>query len=109
MSAFAKLTCMDCPAPYGEDGWCDVVIPDAIWNAIAPDGGVLCFRCMTKRLEKAGFCWPNLVPVIVASGPYKDANEEWRMIGWKHGHEIGIQEAQRAARAAREKRKERKV
>lgn len=90
--AASKLTCKDCPAPYGEDGWCDVVIPDEIWNAIAPDCGVLCFRCMTKRLEKAGYEYPNLVPVIVASGPYKDANEEWRLIGLRHGEDLATEE-----------------
>lgn len=82
---FSKLTCMDCPAPYGEDGWCDVVIPDEVWNKIV-DGGVLCFRCMTKRLEAAGL---ECVPVIITSGPYVDANEEWRLIGWHHGYLVG--------------------
>jgi hypothetical protein len=79
------LTCNDCPAPYGKDGWCDVVIPSPIWNSIAPEGGLLCFHCMTKRLIVAGY-WK--VPVIVASGPYVDANEEWRLIGIEHGRRI---------------------
>jgi len=84
-----SLRCWDCGAPYGEDGWVDVSIPDAIWNRIAPEGGVLCFRCMTKRIEVYGL---EKVPVIVASGPYVDANEERRMIGWNHGYKVGLAE-----------------
>jgi len=82
-----SITCDDCDAPYGDDGWVDVVVPDAIWNAIAPIGGLLCFRCMTKRLLIHGFA---KVPVLVASGPYIDANETWRMIGWEHGYKVGL-------------------
>ena len=84
------VCCNDCGAPYGEDGWCDVVIPDEVWNALMPNGGLLCFRCMTKRLIAGGF---DKVPVIVSSGPYTDANEEWRMIGWRHGYKVGSSEA----------------
>ncbi len=107
----SKLTCMDCPAPYGEDGWCDVIIPNEIWNRIASTtleppsddpGGVLCFRCMTKRLESSGRSCVNPVPVIVASGPYRDANEEWRLIGWKHGHEVGREELREECAKLRE-------
>ena len=88
-----KLTCLDCPAPYGEDGWCDVVVPDYVWNEICPEGGVLCFRCMTKRIEAKGYGGSDgpLVPVIVASGPYRDANEGWRIVGWFHGYKSGWQ------------------
>lgn len=80
-----KAQCEDCAHPYGEDGWCDVVVPNDIWNQIAPDTGLLCFRCMTKRIEAHGLM---KVPVIVASGPYRDANEEWRLIGWQHGYDV---------------------
>ena len=87
-----KATCKDCGAPYGEDGWCDVIIPDEFWNEIAEPSDLLCFRCMTKRLEACGM---SGVPVMVASGPYRDANEEWRMIGWSHGYTVGRAEEQR--------------
>lgn len=83
------VKCSDCGAPYGSDGWCDVVVPNDIWNQIMPEGGVLCFRCMTKRIQAHGL---DQVPVIVASGPYVDANETWRMIGWEHGHKVGLAE-----------------
>ena len=83
-------SCADCNAPYGTDGWCDVIIPDDIWNKIDNGAGVLCFRCMTKRLESSGF---ENVPVIIASGPYIDANEEWRLIGWDHGHKVAKTQA----------------
>lgn len=92
-----KLTCADCDAPYGEDGWCDVIIPDETWNSIANGAGILCFRCMTKRLIAAGY---DNAPVIVASGPYCDANEEWRLRGWDHGYKVGFSEAQDKCRPA---------
>jgi hypothetical protein len=88
-----KVSCTDCGAPYGSDGWCDVVIPDAAWNQIAPEGGVLCFRCMTKRIEAYGLVH---VPAIIASGPYRDANEEWRIIGWNHGYKVGVEEGRKS-------------
>jgi hypothetical protein len=78
------VVCTDCGAPYGEDGWCDVVVPDFIWEVIAPEGGVLCFRCMTKRIEGAGL---EKVPVNITSGPYHSEVEEWRMIGLRRGRE----------------------
>jgi hypothetical protein len=93
--------CLDCGAVYGADGWCDVVIPDDVWNAICPEGGVLCFRCMTKRLEAHGYDCLNPVPVFIASGPYRDANEEWRIIGWKHGYKVGQAEAATAPAEAK--------
>lgn len=85
-----KLECYDCPAPYGEDGWVDVNIADEYWDKICPDGGgVLCFRCMTKRLEAAGL---TNVPVLISAGPYRDANETWRMHGIRHGQRIQREE-----------------
>jgi hypothetical protein len=78
------VCCADCGAPYGKDGWCDVVVPDAIWDKIAPEGGVLCFRCMTKRIETHGL---EKVAVNITSGPYWSAAEEWRMIGLRKGRE----------------------
>lgn len=80
------VKCRDCGAPYGKDGWVDVSIPDEIWNIVCPEDGVLCFRCMTKRIEALGV---RDVPVTVSSGPYKDANEEWRQVGWNHGYKVG--------------------
>ena len=76
--------CEQCGLPYGEPGWVDVVIPNEIWNALNKD--LLCFTCMTKALVQAGY---KDVPVLVASGPYRDANEEWRLIGWDHGYQEG--------------------
>jgi hypothetical protein len=78
-----RVGCDDCGAPYGEDGWCDVVIPNETWNSLG--AGLLCFRCMTKRLVARGLAD---VPVLVASGPYRDANEEWRLIGIDHGQRL---------------------
>lgn len=78
--------CNDCSVPYdAADGWCDVVVPNEVWNTIAPEGGLLCFRCMTKRIIAHGM---TDVPVIVASGPYVDANETWRLVGIEHGRSI---------------------
>lgn len=85
-----KADCLDCGVPYGEEGWCDVVLPSPIWNSIAQPHEILCFRCMTKRLEAKGL---TNVPVAVVSGPYRDANEEWRLIGWEHGYKVGKEES----------------
>lgn len=78
------LTCDDCPAPYGKDGWCDVVIPDEVWKKL--DANLLCFRCMTKRLQKRKL---DNVSVAITSGPYKDDNEYWRQRGWDAGYFVG--------------------
>jgi hypothetical protein len=86
MEGMMEVKCRDCDAPYGKYGWVDVCIPDETWNIICPEDGVLCFRCMTKRIEALGI---EGVPVIVSSGPYRDANEVWRMAGWDHGYKVG--------------------
>lgn len=59
--------CLDCGAQYGTDGWCDVIIPDDIWSQICPEGGILCFKCMTVRIESHGL---DNIPVAIRSGPY---------------------------------------
>lgn len=80
------LCCMDCDHPYGQDGWCDVIIPRETWLIIHPDdGGVLCFRCMTKRLEKHGL---DNVPVQITSGPYSHDQNFWFQKGVEHGRKI---------------------
>lgn len=63
-----KPFCMDCNAPYADDGWCDVVIPNQIGKTIASDDGLLRFSCMTKRLIRWRF---ENVPVAIRSGPYQ--------------------------------------
>jgi len=58
-----KVGCYDCGMPYGEDGWIEAIIPDALWREISPthdDGGILCISCISKRLSRAGLQW---VPV----------------------------------------------
>lgn len=89
--------CEDCNAPYGSDGWVDVIIPDEQWNKL--DAGLLCFRCMTKRLQGADM---RDVPVNIVSGPYIDANETWRMVGWEHGHKVGTEESAARLESAHE-------
>lgn len=84
--AVADFGCEGCGAPYGKDGWCDVIVPDEVWNSLGKS--LLCFRCMTKALIAKGYSPNNPVPVIVASGPYEDANEKWRLIGLEHGRKI---------------------
>lgn len=101
----APLSCFDCTAPYGCDGWVDVVVPHDVWLKISPtghEGGVLCFRCMTKRLEAVGYSPVNPVPVIISSGPYTDDNEGWRMRGLEQGRQQ-IAEAKRPLVEALEK------
>lgn len=86
------VACEQCGLAYGSPWWVDVVIPDAIWNTL--NASLLCFACMTQALVKAG---QTNVPMIVASGPYIDANEKWRLIGWEHGRKVGEQETWEAA------------
>jgi hypothetical protein len=55
-----KIGCYDCGLVYGEPGWVEAVIPDAIWNEIRPEnasegGGILCITCICRRLKKAGY------------------------------------------------------
>lgn len=88
-----RVSCRDCRAPYGADGWCDVIVPNEVWNKIAPNDGVLCFRCMTKRIEAHGL---KNVSVNVVSGPYSDNNERWRQIGFDHGYRVAKSEGQTA-------------
>ena len=49
--------CHDCNLPYADEGFQDLVIDDADWRAISPDGegnGLLCPTCICRRLSKAG-------------------------------------------------------
>jgi len=85
--------CLDCRRSCDGNGWCDVIIPNEAWNLICPEGGMLCLYCMAVRLETHGL---KDVPVAVVSGPYADKNEEWRLIGWQHGHTIGAEETRDA-------------
>lgn len=64
--------CADCGLPYSDDGWCDAVVPDEVWNdRIGPHGdgsGLLCFNCMTRRAVRLGM---TNVPLSINSGPWR--------------------------------------
>jgi hypothetical protein len=69
------LSCADCRLPYSDDGWCDCVVPDDVWEQINPSkehGGVLCLHCMARRIHRLGL---DGVPLKVTSGPF--SQEAW--------------------------------
>ena len=45
-----------------------------------PTGGILCFSCITKRIQEAGL---SDVPMIMAAGPYKK-DEDYK-ISYRNG------------------------
>ena len=47
------VRCNDCGILYRELGN-DLVLPDQQWNAICPEGGVLCANCICKRAREHG-------------------------------------------------------
>jgi hypothetical protein len=52
-----RAECFDCNLPYADEGFQDLVIEDADWRAISPDGegnGLLCPNCINRRLSKIG-------------------------------------------------------
>lgn len=70
--AFANpLRCYDCGMRYGGPGWCDVVVPNEIWERINPtyhkSAGILCFNCIATRLD---FLELTDVKVLITSGPF---------------------------------------
>lgn len=62
-----KAACMDCDVAYSDFGFVDLVVPDHIWRAIAPQDGLLCPTCLCRRVSMAGF---HEVPAEFRSGPF---------------------------------------
>jgi hypothetical protein len=64
--------CDGCPSMWDE-GWVDLIIPNAVWEQISPQsrdgesGGYLCAHCLTSRLTKAGI---SDVPVRAYGRPF---------------------------------------
>ena len=50
--------CYDCGLKYGEPGWIEAIVPDAVWEIINPtyhkDAGLLCITCIARRCMEAG-------------------------------------------------------
>lgn len=68
MSETAK--CEDCGLDYADPGFCDLVIPDAVFRQISTAGdgnGLFCPTCMCRRAAKAGL---DGVPAEFRSGPF---------------------------------------
>lgn len=65
------LRCYDCGFRYGGLGWCDVIVPNDVWELINPTyhegAGILCFNCISTRLDVLGM---TNVKVMVVSGPF---------------------------------------
>lgn len=85
------LVCYGCGLPYSSSHFCDVLIPNRYWNAIAPErgtdeeggAGVLCFNCMSGKLAAQGF---TDVPMSVRSGPWRGTQDP---LGFDLREEIG--------------------
>lgn len=81
------LCCNGCGRAYGGRGWCDVLVPDAVWATICPEGGngggLLCFNCIADRCEDHGF---DDVPFAVKSGPMRASPED--PLGYQFNGEI---------------------
>lgn len=71
--ALLKNHCKCCGVPCDRDGWCDVVIPNEVWNRAFPDEGMVCFRCITKRLNEMG---ERNVTLVWVADPYADIEQE---------------------------------
>lgn len=67
-----EAACYDCRLPYGSPAWCDVIVPDDVWETINPThykgAGLLCFNCITARCIEAGL---SSVPIRITSGPFE--------------------------------------
>ena len=49
------LSCFDCGLLYDDARWVEVTVEKRVWIQISPtgdEGGLLCFRCITKRLNR---------------------------------------------------------
>lgn len=69
--------CYDCGLRYDSPAWCDVAVPDSVWEIINPTyhpgAGLLCFNCIAARCDEAGL---YDVPVRIRSGPFEVSHEE---------------------------------
>jgi hypothetical protein len=77
------LTCSDCPLPYGDPGWCDAVVPNDVWGAIAPEGGVICLACMSRRAVRLGL---DNIPLKITSGPWSHELALADQTGFERGY-----------------------
>ena len=77
MSSYPRPGCADCGRPYGDDnGFPDLIIPNAAWRRISPtgdNGGLLCPSCICKRLGDAEI---REVPGAFMSGPIKSVDPD---------------------------------
>lgn len=68
--------CHGCGRPYGDEhGFPDLLIPDAQWRKISPNGdgsGLLCPSCICKRLYDAGV---RDCPGAFMSGPIRTVDQ----------------------------------
>ena len=68
--------CADCGLAYGDPGFADLVIPDAVFQSIhdesRPGDGLLCPNCLIRRAAKAGL---ENVEARFQSGPFARDDE----------------------------------
>lgn len=89
-----QLACADCGLPYSDPGWCDCVIPNEAWAAIAPEPCVPCLHCMARRLEARDM---RGVPLLVTSGPFAHEPAEADQRGFARGQAMLRAEREQAA------------
>lgn len=49
---YKDVKCEDCGMQYGLSDWIDTTLPNAQWNILSPDTGILCANCIIKRASK---------------------------------------------------------
>lgn len=71
--------CYDCGLKYNSDAWCDVIVPDEVWEKINPTfhegAGLLCFNCIANRCVEADL---NNVAIKITSGPFRRMDQVTR-------------------------------
>lgn len=69
MSGEVGTLCRDCGLDPSDPCFVDVILPDAIWERIAPvKGSILCFACIVRRLRLIG---ETEVPYWIINGPLR--------------------------------------
>jgi hypothetical protein len=70
----SRGACLDCKRRYGDEyGFPDLIVPNDVWEQIAPgmgSGGLLCPSCMCARAWAVG----AIAPAYFASGPFDMTN-----------------------------------
>lgn len=63
-------SCFSCGIDYEDPGFVEAVVSDEVWKIIAPNGGLLCIRCIAQRCADHGLSYVpvDLTGMILLSG-----------------------------------------